>query len=350
MKRFNLVFNRRSVANLFVTSCTLAAAALCCNLAEARLGTFSAADGYQHLITPPGANYNWSDVTYYNAGTYGANAGGGSGPTFIAPDSGSWKLVSQVGGFFASSTDRTTGVSGSPPYPLTIPSNTVASYMVGAHFPGHNNDGHNLAFRNDTPAGTGPAIYEYSLDQYDMGAAPSSITSGVVDTQFYFLPTVAVPNNTGAAPVDKFTLSFVDTSGNVGLQWGYAKDNEVTWRTSSSNPWNYTGIYAADQSSNQWDSVKLAIDLTADTFQLDYFDLSANLWLNLAPAGTPLGQAMQDLTVLRWRLEDDNSSFFAGKNYFDDFSFNVVPEPSSIVMATLAGCAVCVVGARRRRK
>ena len=202
--------------------------------AFARLGTFSANDGYQHIISPPSTSYNFSDVTYYNAGAYGVNAGGGSGPTFIAPDSGQWRLVSQVGAFFSTAAARSAALSGAPPYPLVYPG-TTPSYMVGAHFPGHNNDGHNLAFRNDTPAGTGPAVYEYSLDQYDLGATPSTITSGTLETQFYFLPTVAVPNYTGSPSIDKFTLSFVDSLGNVGLQWGYARDNEVVWRDSSSN-------------------------------------------------------------------------------------------------------------------
>lgn len=316
--------------------------------AFARLGTFSANDGYQHIISPPSTSYNFSDVTYYNAGAYGVNAGGGSGPTFIAPDSGQWRLVSQVGAFFSTAAARTAALSGAPPYPLVYPG-TTPSYMVGAHFPGHNNDGHNLAFRNDTPAGTGPAIYEYSLDQYDLGATPSTITSGTLETQFYFLPTVAVPNHTGAPSIDKFTLSFVDSLGNVGLQWGYARDNEVVWRDSSSNNWNYTGIYAADQSGSQWDAVKVTLDLSADQFKIDYFDLSANAWLNIAAASTPMGQSMTDFTVLRWQLEDDTSTHFAGKNYFDDFTFTAVPEPSSIVLGLMGAATVGVVSARRRK-
>jgi hypothetical protein len=318
--------------------------------ASARLGTFSANDGYQHIISPPGTSgYNFSDVTYYNAGAYGANAGGGSGPTFIAPDSGQWRLVSGVGGFFNNAAARSAALLGSPPYPFAYPG-TTPSYMVGAHFPGHNNDGHNLAFRNDTPVGTGPSIYEYSLDQYDMGVAPSTVTSGTVGTQFYFLPTVAVPNNTGGKPVDKFTMSFVDSVGNVGLQWGYARDNEVVWRDSSSNNWNYSGIYAADQSSNQWDAVKVEIDLSSDTFKLDYYDLSAAAWVNLAAAGTALGQSMTDFTVLRWQLEDDTSTPFAGKNYFDDFSISVVPEPSTIVLGLMSAVVFGTVALRRRKK
>lgn len=331
------------VITSFVTLLFVAA-----DTAFARLGTFSANDGYQHIINTPGG-YNFSDVTYYNAGDYGINAGGGSGPTFIAPDSGKWQIVGQVGGFFSTAASRNAAVSGAPPYPLVYPG-TTPSYMVGGHFPGRNNDGHNLAFRNDTPSGTGPAIYEYSLDQYDMGVVPSTVTSGSLSTQFYFLPTVAVPNNTGAPAIDKFTMSFVDSLGNVGLQWGYARDNEVVWRDSSSNNWNYTGIYAADQSGNSWDGVKVEIDLTADTFKLDYFDLSANAWINLAPSGTSLGQSMTDFTVLRWQLEDDTSTHFFGKNYFDDFSFNVVPEPSTIVLGIFGAIALGAVAIRRRRK
>ena len=136
-------------------------------------------------------------------------------------------------------------------------------------------------------------------------------------------------------------MSFRDSGGNVGFQWGYDRGNAVYWRTSSSNPWTPTSIIA-DQTN--WDSVKVNIDLTADTFSIDYFDISANTWSNMVPAGTALGMAMTDLTFLQWQLEDGLFAGQGGKNFFDDFSF-FVPEPSALALAAVA---FVFVGRRRR--
>ena len=338
--------------NLLAFAACVLAAALNASPVFAYLGSFNQNDGYL-LQTGPLQNYNWADVTYYNAGGFGANAGGG-GLTPIAPDSGKWKLISQVGGFFGSSANRNAAVGTAPPYPASNPGNTIAAYLVGQHFPGHNySDNANLAFRNDNPPGTGAATYDYYLDQYDLGSTPSLITAGNIKTDFYFLPTVGAQPSP-ALPPDKFTLSFVDTLGTIGLQWGYAMDNQVTWRTNPSGPWNYTGIFAAQQANPvnpNWDGVSIDINLTNDTFQFDYFVAATNTWSTVVPAGTPLNfPGMLDLTRLRWRLEDDVHGYFAGKNYFDDFSFKaptVVPEPCTAALAALALVAVC--NLRRKR-
>lgn len=299
--------------------------------AMAHLGSFSASYGYS-INVPSGGPANWCDVSYYNAGSYGALSGGGSGPTAIAPDSGNWKLISQIGGFFPSTAARNAAISGAPPYPTTVPPGTVPAYMVGQHSPGRGGDGANLAFRNDTPAGTGDAIYEYSLDTYDTGGpAPAGITSGTVDTQFYFMPDPGVAAQPGVRARDKFVLSLKDTLGNIGMQWGYADDNEIYWRTNTSGAWNYTGAYAT---LGDWDGVKLNVDLTNDTFGVDYFDVTSSTWSTMVPSGTVLGAAMQDLTVLRWQLADAVSLGIGGKNFFDDFSVTV-PEPASLALLLL---------------
>ncbi len=201
--------------------------------------------------------------------------------------------------------------------------------------------------RNDTPLGTGPAVYDYSLDSYDFGGvAPASVTAGTVQVGFYFCPNPGDSPNPGTAPSDKFTMSFKDSVGNIGLEWGYARDNSVTWRTSPSNPWNSTS-FIADQSN--WDGLRVDIDLTADTFSMDYFDVSASTWTTIVPSGTGLGQALNDLTVLGWQLEDGLFAGNAGKNFFDDFSFVApVPEPSSFALAALA--CISLLRIRRRRR
>ena len=302
--------------------------------AQAYLGSFTPADGYQ-IIQP------WVDVSYFNTGQYGANAGGGS-VNYVAPDSGLWKVTGPVGGIYTSAAARAAATSGAPPYAVTPPvAGSAPVYIVGNHGPGRT-DNSALAFRNDTPANTGAAKYDYSIDTYDTGGiAPSTVTSGIVTTQFYFCPNPADPVVPGALPRDKFTMSFKDSSGNTGFQWGYAAENQVYWRTGTSGPWTYTGVFA---NAANWDGVRVDIDLTNDTFGLDYYVVASNIWQNMIPAGTALGTPMTNLTNLGWQLEDNVFTGTGGKNFFDDFSFNV-PAPSVVPLLALGG----LVGARRRR-
>ncbi len=302
--------------------------------AHASLGSFSPADGYQ-IIQP------WVDVSYFNSGQYGANAGGGSW-SHVPADSGLWKVTGQVGGIYATTAARNAAIAADPTYsnPPSAAGNATV-YIVGNHGPGRT-DNSSLAFRNDTPAGTGAAKYDYTLDTYDSGGvAPASITSGTVCAGFYFCPNPADPIIPGTRPRDKFAMSFKDAANNTGLEWGYAADNEVYWRTNTSGPWTYTGVYA---NAANWDGVKVTIDLTAGTFGLDYYVVSTNTWQNMVAAGTLLGTPMSNLTTLGWQLEDNVFSGVGGKNFFDDFSFNI-PSPSASGVLALAGLAL----ARRRR-
>ncbi|MDZ4818809.1 MAG: PEP-CTERM sorting domain-containing protein [Planctomycetota bacterium] len=309
--------------------------------AQGALFSFGPQDGYD---VQSGLVYG--DVSYYNAGQFGANAGGGPGPTQITADSGLWSVVGPAGGYFDNPVDRASYTLGTPPYSVSDP-NAVASYLVGGHSGGRT-DNWNLAMRNDRPLGTGAAVYEYQFDSYDFGGiSPASVTSGPVQVGFYFCPNPGDSSGTGAAPTDKFTMSFKDSVGNIGFEWGYARDNSVTWRTSPSNSWNTTS-FIADQTN--WDGLRVDIDLTADTFSMDYYDVSANTWTNIVPSGTGMGQALNDLTVLRWQLEDGLFSGVGGKNFFDDFSVTPVPEPSTIVMFLMGAVALGTVAVRRRKR
>ncbi|MFN0135295.1 MAG: hypothetical protein ACKVS9_04165, partial [Phycisphaerae bacterium] len=86
---------RNSMKSLLFVS---AAATIVASTASAHLGSFGPADGYSLSVFNGTAN--WCDVTHYNAGQYGANAGNGPGPTPMAPNSQLWSVVSQAGGFF----------------------------------------------------------------------------------------------------------------------------------------------------------------------------------------------------------------------------------------------------------
>lgn len=302
---------------------------------QAYLGSFEPADGYT-LSTIPGSPPSvFTDVTYYNAGQFGPNAGGG--PAAQVPfNTGSWSLLSEPGAFYATSAIRNAYLGTTPPYPATTGPSGIPVYIVGNHFGGRTGFSA-LALRNDTLAPIGPMEYEYQLDTFDFGGlVPNSVNSGQVSTSFYFCP-----NPVDQFTTEKFIMSFVDMSGSIGLQLGYTRDNQVYWRPGSSGTWNYPGITA---DATNYDGFQVDIDLSAQTFGLSYFDVSTNVTSVLAPNGTALGNPMSNLTNLRWWLDDQTILGVGGKNFFDDFSFRVVPEPGtgSLMLLALSGL-VCFI-------
>jgi len=311
-----------------------------CGSAFGHLGSYGPNEGYNLSMFQGSAN--WCDVTYYNAGAYGPLSGGGSA-TAIAPDTGLWRLVSNNGAFFPSTAARNAAVGGAPPYPSST-AGTIPAYIVGAHFSGRNNDGFNLALRNDTPAGTGPIVYDYSLDTYDTGGpVAASQSNGILTFQTYFQTDPDAPPRPDGTHDDKFTMSFMDSSGNIGAQWGYSRDNQVSWRDGPSSFWNYTAWNAGP---SDWNGIRVMLDLTTDTFAMDYYDEPSNTWNQIVAPGTLMGQSMGNFTTIRWQLEDAVNFGIGGKNFFDDSSFGgFVPAPGGVLAFGIGGLIVL----RRRR-
>lgn len=333
---------KTTFARRIAPTVSLALIALCGSTASAHLGSYGPNEGYNLSMFQ--GNNNWCDVSYYNAGAYGPASGGGSA-TAIAPNSGLWKIVSSNGGFFGTAAARNAMVGTAPPYPTGPLVGGATSYIVGAHFNGRNNDGYNLAVRNDNPAGTGAVTYDYSIDTYDTGGPVAATqTNGTVTFQTYFLSDPdAAPRPDGTFD-DKFTMSFMDSAGNIGAQWGYSRDNQVAWRDGPSSSWNYTTWNAGPP---DWNGIRVNLDLSADTFSMDYFDEPSNTWNNIVPSGTAMGTAMTNFTTIRWQLEDAVNFGIGGKNFFDDSSFSgFVPTPGS---ATLLAGGLALTMRRRRR-
>lgn len=323
----------RTLSALAMLTISLASA----SKSHAYLGSFDIPDGYNQFATqvPGTPPSDFSDVVYYNAGVIGPKAQ-------IAYNSGAWKLLTQAGAFFPTSATRNAVVSAAPPYPAFPSSGTVPDYVIGNH-PGGRTGGA-LALRNEGGA-NGAMEYDYTLDTVDFGGpTPASVTSGNVVTQFYFCPN-GMDNNPTA---EKFIMSFRDGTGATGLQIGYRHDNQVQWRPGNSGAWTLAGITA---DSLAYDGFRVDMNLSNDTFQLEYFDVSASTWSTLAAAGTSLGTPMQNLTNLRWWLDEftvaGDPSGYAGKNFFDDFSFKVnpVPEPSTCLLVLTSLCGLSL---RRR--
>jgi hypothetical protein len=334
-----------------LASCLISAAAfagVAAPHAHAYLGGFENADGYAYAFTYPVLD-NWVDCTMYNAGAFGPNAGGGS-PFQQTVNTGLWTYSSSVGAAFTNPAQRILDMGAAPTFNLNSISisNTVPSYFVGAHFGGRLGT-NALAIRNATPAGTGAMKYDYRLDSYDFGGvAPASITSGNIPGRFFFQanPLDNIVDATGMSP-EKLYLSFKDSSGNIGFQWGYQRDNTIIWRASPSGSWNTTALVADDGSGvGNYDGVQFSINLTTQTFGLRYFDVSTSTTTVLAPLGTPLGNTMSDFTHIGWYFTDNVVSGVGGKNFFDDFTFQV-PEPTTLMTTGAVGVAAL---ARRRRR
>jgi len=308
-------------------------------IAQAHLGSFAPSDGYS-LSVYSGA-YNWCDVAYYNAGQYGPNSGGGPGPSLHVPNSALWKIDSTTaGGFFGSAANRSATVGTAPPYPTTNPLGAPA-YIVGDHGPGRT-DNSSLAVRNDNPLGSvGPMKYTYDFDTYDTGGpVAASVTTGQVSFDLFMAATPGGPGGTGAFAGEKFTQSFMDASGSIGAQWGYARDNEIIWRAGNTGFWNQTGLFT----NGAWDGISTTIDLSAQTFELKFFDVVNNLWTTLAPAGTALGNSMGNFAKLGWQMEDGVHGGLGGKNFFDDAKLTI-PSPGAVALLSIGALAA----SRRRR-
>jgi hypothetical protein len=312
--------------------------------AWALLGGFEVQDGYRFLGSLPN---DWIDVTNYNAGANNVNAG--NGPlTPIPYNTGLWKVLGTgPGSFYINNTDRATYMGSAPPYPATgFKGPQVGSYLIGDHGGGHT--GNALAMRNTAPAGSGAMLYDYRLDQYDFGGtAPATVVSGSIDTSFWYWP--SDPQQTVVPPQEKFIMSFTDSTGSVGFQWGYARDNQLYWRPGSSGSWNLTGLFSDPVA---YDQLKVNIDLTAQTFKIDVFDFSTSLTTTIAPTQA-LGATMIDYTHIGWSLTDNLQAGplgWGGKNFFDDFGFKVnpVPEPSAAMVLVAAGAALLLKRPRRR--
>jgi hypothetical protein len=317
--------------------------------ADAYLGGFENADGYSYAFTYPQLD-NWVDVTQYNAGAWGPNAGGGS-PFQQTVNTGLWTYTSAAGSAFDTQANRVTYMGATPTFNSSAGATpfTFASYFVGGHFGGRLGT-NALAVRN--AATNGAMKYDYRLDAYDFsGTNPATVTSGTIGAGLYFqanpADNVTVASD-GSSP-EKFFMSIKDTSGNVGLQWGYRYNNSVIWRAGGAGPWISTALTADDGSGvGNYDGINFKVDLTGQTFSLSYYDVSANVTTVLAPAGTLLGSPMTDFTHLGWYMGDNVYSGVGGKNFFDDFSFQApaVPEPGTVGLLLLGGVPLVL---RRRR-
>lgn len=280
-----------------------------------------------------GDSTHGSDLSRYNAGEYGTNAGGPGGTaTDIADNTGLWKamvggrLNEDIGGTLANGYQYLGSTGG-----LVFSQNR--DYVHAYRYTGARSGTQVLNFlAQDTNL-----QYDYSLDSRDLGGTnPSATLASIIAMTFWFCP--ADTDHTDAGNL--FGLTLRDALGQSLVSVGYTGENVVQHRmTGSGGSWISSGSQVGTQG---WSEMTVVLNTQSDTVNISvraYEDLTATLGSSVSIlTGQSLGVDANALTDLRWDLRGgtlDNGAV-SYKNYFDDFSFNVAPVPEP-------GSALCVV-------
>ena len=136
--------------------------------------------------------------------------------------------------------------------------------------------------------------------------------------------------------------------------------------TDAPGGWSITQVDIVNTSNSGWN------DRETDLFGLEVFDSSANAWVEVVPDGTPIGvywpdtknvvvSGVNNITRLRLNVENDpligpgppagvggNADAATGLNEVIIFG-DLIPEPSSLVLLSIAG-GILLLGRRRRRR
>lgn len=276
-----------------------------------------------------------SDLTRYNAGSFGTNNGGPGGlATDIRDDTGLWQAVS--GG-------RLNDDAAAPNFNGTITQGR--DHVIAWRYP-NPQDGAQVL---DVLASEVDMTYKYSFDSRDFnGTAPSVTSEHQTTMSFWFCPT---DSDDGYAS-NVFGLAVRDNSGQTLIEVGYTGDNELQYRLGNNSLWQSTGVIVG---SHGWSQAAITINAFTNTasFSADAWDdntltSSSHDFISDIDIGLNAGS----LDSLQWSakggLLDANVGAVAYKNTFDNFQFNVVavPEPGT---AWLIGIGALITFRRRRK-
>jgi len=271
-----------------------------------------------------------SDLSRYNAGEYGTSAGGPGGTaTDIADNTGLWKamvggrLNEDIGGTLANGYQYLGSTGG-----LVFSQNR--DYVHAYRYTGARTGTQVLNFlAQDTNL-----QYDYSFDSRDLGGTnPSATLASIIAMTFWFCPTDTDDTDAG----NLFGLTLRDALGQSLFSVGYTGDNVVQYRMAGTGgSWISSGSLAGTQG---WSEMTVVLNTQSDTVNVSlraYDDLTNTLGSSVSIlTGQSLGVDANAFTDLRWDLRggtlDNGAASY--KNYFDDFSFNVlpVPEPGSLL-------------------
>jgi hypothetical protein len=276
------------------------------------------------------------DVTRYNAGQFGTNAGGPGGiGVDIRDDTGLWSAVS--GG-------RLDEDANAPVYNGTLASGR--DYVIAYRYTNARTGIQVL----DVFADEVDMTYDYRLDSRDLGGQTvSSTNNNQVTMSFWFCP----PDTDDTYTANTLGLGVWDANGQRLIEVGYTGTNQLQYRVGNSSLWQTSAVTVG---SFGWSQYSLVVDTAADTASIEaraWDDNTSSLGsVQTILSTSTLGLDGQAFEKLRWSAEggvlDENTGDAAYKNYFDDFQFTaaVVPEPGSALMVALVGLTLV---SRRRR-
>ena len=326
----------------------IVAGSLCIPLqSHAYLGGFEANDnfgggGYLSFV-------NW--VNGYNAGEYGSANGGPGGVAFnpLQPPksdfpTGLWDDKNNAFGTYNAN-----------------PSVFMGGYYVTGHgavpvlgMVPHSGD-QMLALRNTSYATpTIPAVpldYRYTLDTRDFynggnPVKPADTGSKIVDWSVWAGPGPVTAPNGGV------WLSFVDSDGDVGFEFGWDETYELRYRDKSTDGWTKTGYvfgrpWAFPFQNVIYDQFHFSLDLENDDWSLDVFStLKGNAMTFVTDR--PFGQKLDNFTNIDFHVSYGNE-----KGFFDDSEFVIrnaqVPERGTFALVGLAGLLLWRTAHAKRR-
>ncbi|MEM8864500.1 MAG: PEP-CTERM sorting domain-containing protein [Planctomycetota bacterium] len=295
------------------------AACLIVSPAYAYLGGFEADDGYASFL---------NDVSKYNAGQYGVNAGGGSFVS-ITPGTGLWQKLQ--GPLFP-----TTGLAGGVAYATghqnydrTNPYTSDQALVITTNADGWT---------------AGPQEYSYTLDSFDLGGVSPAATGGTtIDISFWSCSRVFGSGEGGGLGPGTIgnAVSFYDSTGALGFSVGYQQPG-VTTDVAATNVgvWNPSTVTINPSIYHRWD---VSLDLGTQTVSIDIFE--SGTLTNLV-SSAPLINPMSDFTELRFLGTPGvtNNKIWS----LDDFGMTVqrIPEPATALLLLLGSFGL--LGQRRR--
>lgn len=289
-----------------------------CGSAGAYLGGFEDPDGYKPFL---------NDVVTYNAGAYGANAGGGT-YTPIPANTGLWKKLQ--GPLFP-----TTGTAGGVAY-------GTGHQNLDRTNPGTSDQA--LVITTNADGWTaGPQEYAYSLDSLDLGGVlPASTGGTTINLSFWSCSRIYGTGEGGGLGAGTIgdTISFHDGGGNLGFQLGYRQPATTTdyAAINVNGTWVQSAVAVNPSTYHRWD---VTLDLNLQTVSVDIFE--AGTLTNLV-SGASLISPLSNFTELRFESTPgvNNAKIWS----LDDFEFQVVPEPATLSILALG--SMVLLGRRKQ--
>lgn len=289
--------------------------------AHAYLGGFEDVDGYESFL---------NDVATYNAGQYGPNAGGGTYVN-IPDNTGLWTKLQ--GPLFPAS--GTTGnfayATGHQNLDRTNPSTAAQALVITTNADGWSGP---------------PQEYAYQLDSFDLGGVnPASTGGDIIDLSFWSCSRIyGVGEIGGGLPAGTVgnTVSFYDSSGNLGFAVGYVQPSTTTdfAAYNVNGTWVQTSETINPSTYHRWD---VSLDLASQTVTIDLFNNSV---LTNVVTSAPLFTSMGNFTELRFLGTPGvtNAKIWS----LDDFSMSArgIPEPGTGLLMLIAS----MVGLLRRTR